>query len=68
MCTLISVVKCMEQPESKFHFLLVCPAYQNLRSFYFPRSYISWPNLQKIENLMKVQNVNIVNNIAKFIV
>ena len=53
--------------ESEFHFSLVCSAYQKLRPFYFPRSYIPCPNF---ENLMKTMNVKIVYtcSIAKFIV
>ena len=57
----------MKQPESEYHFLLVCPAYHDLRLKYFPRSYISWPNLQKFENLMKNKSSKILNNISRFI-
>lgn len=58
----------MRQPESEYHFLLVCPAYHDLRLSLFPNSYSSWPNLQKFENLMKIKTRKITNNISRFIV
>ena len=58
----------MQQTESEYHFLLVCPAYHDLRIRYLPRNYISWPTLQKIDTLMTHNGNKMLSNIAKFIV
>ena len=56
----------MQQTESEYHFLLVCPAYHDLRIRFLPSNYISWPALQKFDTLM-THNGNKLSNIAKFI-
>lgn len=57
----------MQQTESEYHFLLVCPAYHDLRTKYLPRSFLSWPTLQKFDSLMKHNGNKMLSNIAKFI-
>ena len=41
----------MQQTESEYPFLLVCPAYNDLRVKFLPRYYMSWPTLHKFDNL-----------------
>ena len=48
-------------------FLLVCPAYNNLRVKFLPRYCMSWPTLHKFDNLMKQNGNNVLSNVAKFI-
>ena len=35
----------MQQTESEYHFMLVCPAYRDLRVKFLPRYCMSWPSL-----------------------
>ena len=57
----------MQQTESEYHFLLVCPAYNNLRVKFLPRYCMSWPTLHKFDNLMKQNGNKVLSNVAKFI-
>ena len=57
----------MQQTESEYHFLLVCPAYNDLRVKFLPRYCMSWPKLHKFDNLMKQNGNKVLSNVAKFI-
>ena len=57
----------MQQTESEYHFLLVCPAYNNLRVKFLTRYCMSWPTLHKFDNLMKQNGNKVLSNVAKFI-
>ena len=46
----------LNQIETEYHFLLICPFYRDLRLQYIKRYYQTWPNLKKIENLMISKN------------
>ena len=37
----------MNSIETEYHFVMVCPAYRQLRLRYFSQYYCSWPNMQK---------------------
>ena len=53
--------------EMEYHFLLVCPKHRDLRKRYFKQYYCHWPDIRKFENLMKSENMKIINNLSKFI-
>jgi len=42
----------MNMIENEYHFLLVCPFYQDLRRKYLPNSYCSWPSTHKFVALI----------------
>ena len=52
----------MQQTESKYPFLLVCPAYNDL-----PRYCMSWQTLHNYDNVMKQNGNKVLSNAAKFI-
>ena len=53
--------------ESKYHFLLVCPAYKDLRRKYFSCHYNHWPTITKFENLMSSESRKVIIKLAKAI-
>ena len=57
----------VQQTESEYHFMLVCPAYRDLRVKFLPRYCMSWPTLNKFDYLMKQNGNKILTNVAKFI-
>ena len=57
----------MNMIETEFHFLLVCPKYQHLRTTYFKKYYCHWPTLIKFQTLVSTSNKCTVKNIAKYI-
>ena len=57
----------MQQTESEYHFLLECPAYNDLRVKFLPRYCMSWPTLHKFDDLMKQNDNKALLNVAKFI-
>ena len=57
----------MQQTESEYHFMLVCPAYRDLRVKFLPRYCMSWPTLNKFDHLMKQNGNKVLTNAAKFI-
>ena len=59
--------KCVNQEETEFHFLLVCPCYQNLRSALLPDKFFRQPNLFKSVILMASQSEYINRNLAEYV-
>ena len=57
----------MQQTESEYHFMLVCPDYRDLRVKFLPRYCMSWPTLNKFEYLMNQNGKKVFTNVAKFI-
>lgn len=63
VCTLCN----MNQIESEYHFLLVCPKYRDLRVKFFKPYYCHWPNINKFENIMNSNHRTTIYNLSKFI-
>lgn len=57
----------LNQIESEYHFLLVCPKYYDLRKRYFKPYFCRWPTLQKFETLMSTTNIKTLNNLANYL-
>jgi len=53
--------------ENEYHFLLVCPFYNNLRKLYFKPYFCHWPNKQKLITLMTSTNKITLLNVSKYI-
>jgi hypothetical protein len=49
----------MNVVENEYHFVLVCPAYRSVRTHFLPTYYCSWPNIYKLEHLLKAANKNL---------
>ena len=61
--------KCqMNQIENEYHFLLVCPAYRELRKKYFKKYYCSWPTINKFTSLMSNKSKSTLINISNFLI
>ena len=58
---------CKVSVETEYHFVMVCTAYENLRSKYLPSKYFVNPNIHKFNILMSCQAENIIENLAKFV-
>jgi hypothetical protein len=48
----------MNVVENEYHFVLVSPAYRSVRTHFLPTYYCSWPNIYKLEHLLKAANKN----------
>ncbi len=53
--------------ENEYHFIMICPAYRQLRLKYLPRYYCSWPNKNKFMSLMKCTRRSTVYNFVNFL-
>ena len=55
----------MNTVESDYHFLLVCPAYKELRRKYFPGYYNHWPTITKFDTLMTSESRKLSSSSSK---
>ena len=53
--------------ESEYHFLLVCPAYKELRRKYFPGYYNHWPTITKFDTLMSSESRKVIFKVAYYL-
>ena len=53
--------------EDEFHFLLICPAYRDLRIVTLPRYFCSWPTKQKFVKLLNETQSGSLKRIGKFV-
>ena len=53
--------------EDEFHFLLECPAYDNIRSTYIARETFIHPNLCKFHRLLRSSDESTVHKLCTFI-
>ena len=59
LCTLNEV-------EDEYHFLLICPAYNELRHLYLKKYYYNNPSMLKLIQLLNCENVKVLNGIGIF--
>ena len=52
---------------NEYHFMLVCPAYRSVRTHLFPTYYCSWPNIYKLEHLLKAVNTNLTTKLYNYL-
>ena len=57
----------MKSVEDDYHFLLVCPKYQELRRKFFKRYYCCFPTKNKFILLMSSTNKNVILSIGKYL-
>ena len=57
----------MNSIESEYHFLLVCPAYKELRRNFFSSYYNHWPSITKFENLMSSESRKIIIKLSSYL-
>ena len=57
----------MHVVESEFHFLLVCPAYHDIRRKYLTSYFCRWPTLNKFKLLMQNGKEKHTKNLSKFL-
>jgi hypothetical protein len=55
---------CKISAEAEFHFLLVCPLYDYIRTLYSVKKYNEMPDMNKFNALMSSSHENIVRNAA----
>ena len=55
------------QVENEYHFMLICPAYTELRNKLIPRYYRTWPTITKFTLLLQSDNAKILLNLSKFL-
>lgn len=60
--------KCnMRMVEDEYHFLIVCPHYNDLRRKYFTNYYCQWPTIHKFVSLMSSNSEKVISKLSKFI-
>ena len=57
----------MNVAESEFHFLLICPLYNDLRIKHLPRYYCRWPTLNKFNQLMGKQSKHTLQHLSHYL-
>ena len=55
---------CNSNVETEYHVLMCCPKDSNIRSKYL---HTAWPSINKFVSFMSSKNVNVLNNLSKFI-
>jgi len=58
---------CKDILETEIHFVLVCPAYTELRNYYIPHKFFRYPCLQKLSLLLASENKVLLMRLAKFL-
>ena len=58
---------CKSDVEDEYHFMLKCPAYNNLRKRYLKPYYFQRPSVYKLTQLLSTGNVKELCNVGKFI-
>jgi hypothetical protein len=58
---------CPDKPESEYHFLLVCPKYNDLRNEFIPAKYYRSPSLFKMSLLLACEREKTVMQLSYFI-
>ena len=53
--------------EDEFHFVLKCPAYENLRKIHIKRYYRNSPNMHKFVQLLLCDTNKEINMLCKYI-
>jgi hypothetical protein len=53
--------------ENEYHFVLDCPAYRSVRMHFLPTYYCSWPNIYKLEHLLKAANKNLTIKLYNYL-
>ena len=53
--------------EDEYHFLLVCPAYREIRLSILPKYYCSWSSKQKFIKILNSSQTGILRKLAKYI-
>jgi exonuclease III len=53
--------------ENEYHFLLVCPAYAEIRKSCLNQYYCHWPNIQKFVNLMSATISSQLRKLARYV-
>lgn len=57
----------MNVVEDEYHFVLVCPVYRPVRSHYLPKYFCSWPNIYKLDQLLKAVNKTVTIKLCNYI-
>ena len=58
----------MNMLEDEFHFVLVCPAFKDLRKDILPRYYCAWPTKKKVCKMIISSSSTItLQRLAKFV-
>ena len=58
---------CRDAIESEYHFLLVCPLYDQIRETYIPRKFYEVPSINKFNILMASRNEALIRCVATYI-
>ena len=53
--------------ENEYHFLMVCPAYRNLRNYILPRYYYCWPSKSKFIKLLIEKQTGNLKRLGKYL-
>ena len=56
----------LDEEEDEYHFILVCPLYNNLRKTYFRKYFYIRPSVYKLTKLLNSSNLRVLNNLSLF--
>ena len=58
----------LDDVEDEYHFILVCPRFNDLRQIYIRRYYHRRPSVYKLIELFQSHNLNCLCNLAKYLI
>ena len=58
---------CQTSIEDEYHFLMVCPLYNDIRQTYIPNDYINIVNIHNFNSLMQTIDEDLIRHIAMFL-
>lgn len=58
----------LDEIEDEYHFVLICPYYNDLRRIYIKRYFYTRPSMYKFINLLNTTKLKDLNNLAKFLI
>ena len=53
--------------EDEYHFLMVCPQYEDIRYIYFPENMLNYVTIDKFYNFISSRNEQMITSLAKYL-
>ena len=53
--------------EDEFHFLMICPAFKDLRTLYLPNFQTTYPSWGKFLTILTSENVDVIKSLSSYV-
>ena len=67
ICIYCKNVRNIEVVENEFHFVLICPLYEDIREEYIPTFFRTYPSNDKLLTMLSSRNMNTIYQLSKYL-